>query len=363
VIDWTDMFAGAGGSSLGLELVPGMRVTQALNHWDLATEAHNANFPDADHDVHDVQVIPATRFSRTRCLWASPECTHHAYCRGPRADDPEAMRSRATFADIVRFTAHHRYDAIVVENVIEARLWCDKRGHGPRCSCGSTFDAWHQEMHQLGYESRIVYFNSQFALPTPQSRDRMYVVFWRHGIPAPNLDFRPSAWCDWCQEVVQGVQTWKPASKNSVRDQPGMFEWGRFGTQYVYTCPSCYSHVAPAVVGARTIIDWSLDAARIGDREKPLADKTRQRIKAGLERLAGSTAAPPASTARRRSTRRHGRSPGTASSRSCRCATTASSTPATSRRRPCAAAATTTGCSSTTACPGSSARSTTRRAR
>jgi hypothetical protein len=32
-----------------------IRVTQAINHWDLAVEAHNANFPLADHDVHDVQ--------------------------------------------------------------------------------------------------------------------------------------------------------------------------------------------------------------------------------------------------------------------------------------------------------------------
>lgn len=172
-VDWTDIFAGAGGSSLGIESVPGMVVTQALNHWDLAVEAHNANFPHADHDVHDVQEIPAARFRRTRCLWASPECTHHAYCRGPKANTPEAARSRSTFADIVRFTEHHRYDAIVVENVVEARLWCEaasrKHGWNPklkeyRCSCGVDFDAWYAAMLALGYSARIVYFNSQFAL-------------------------------------------------------------------------------------------------------------------------------------------------------------------------------------------------------
>lgn len=284
-VDWTDIFCGAGGSSLGVEAVPGMRVTQALNHWDLAVEAHNANFPDADHDLHDVEEVPATRFRRTRCLWASPDCTHHAYCRGPRADDPEATRSRATFRDIIRFTAHHRYDAVVVENVIEARLWCDRRGHKKKCSCGSSFDAWHREMRALGYDSKVVYFNSQFALPTPQSRDRMYVVFWRHGLRAPNLDFRPVSWCSHCIQVVEGIQTWKPATKGSVRSQRGMFEWGRYGSQYLYTCPKCAKPVAPAVVGARSIIDWTLPALAIGDRAKPLAVKTRERIKAGLERL------------------------------------------------------------------------------
>lgn len=282
-VDWTDIFCGAGGSSLGLELVPGMRVTQALNHWDLAVEAHNANFPDADHDVHDIEEIPASRFRRTRCLWASPDCTHHAYCRGPKADSPEASRSRATFRDIVRFTAHHRYDAIIVENVIEARLWCDTRGHGPRCSCGSSFDAWWDEMVGLGYAGRIVYFNSQFALPTPQSRDRMYVVFWRQGLRAPNLDFQPASWCSACETVVAGVQAWKPASRGGARTQPGMFEWGRYGTQYLYTCPECGAPVAPAVTGARTIIDWALPMHLIGD--KPKAPKTRERIKHGLQRL------------------------------------------------------------------------------
>jgi DNA (cytosine-5)-methyltransferase 1 len=291
-LEATDIFCGAGGSSLGLEAVcchacgrPLIRVTQALNHWDLAVEAHNANFPNADHDVHDVQEIPASRFRRTQLLWASPDCTHHAYCRGPKAETPEANRSRATFRDVVRFTKHHRYDAVIVENVIEARLWCDTPGHGERCSCGSSFGEWYAAMTGLGYDGQVVYFNSQFALPTPQSRDRMYVVFWRQGLPAPNLDFRPLAWCSNCEKAVRAVQAWKPASRGSLRDKPGLFEWGRYGAQYLYACPCCGHAAAPAVTGARTIIDWTLPAQVIGEREKPLAPKTRERIRAGLERL------------------------------------------------------------------------------
>lgn len=291
-LEATDIFCGAGGSSLGLENVRCetcgrslIRVTQALNHWDLAVEAHNANFPNADHDVHDVEEVPASRFRRTDLLWASPDCTHHAYCRGPKSETPEADRSRATFRDVVRFTAHHRYDGVIVENVIEARLWCDQPGHKEKCSCGANFDEWFAAMCELGYDGQIVFFNSQFALPTPQSRDRMYVVFWRHGLPAPNLDFRPLSWCGECETVVRGKQTWKRASRGSLREQAGMFAWGRYGSQYVYHCPVCKYPVAPAVVGARSIIDWTLNAARIGDRDKPLAPKTRERIRTGLERL------------------------------------------------------------------------------
>jgi DNA (cytosine-5)-methyltransferase 1 len=293
VLEATDMFCGAGGSSLGLEAVccrtcgrSLIKITQAINHWPLAVEAHNANFPDADHDVHDVEVIPASRFRTTDLLWASPECTHHAYCRGPRDDDPEADRSRATFNDVVRFTEYHHYSAVMVENVIEARLWCDVPSHGERCSCGAAFDEWYESMLNLGYHGKIVYFNSQFALPTPQSRDRMYVIFWRDGLPAPQIDYRPESWCGHCETVVRGKQTWKTPTRGSARDNPGLYEYGRYGLQYDYVCPKCRNNVAPAVVGARAIIDWSLEAQRIGDRPKDLAMKTRERIRHGIMKQA-----------------------------------------------------------------------------
>jgi DNA (cytosine-5)-methyltransferase 1 len=298
-LEATDIFCGAGGSSLGLEFVccphcgrSLIRVTQAINHWDLAVEAHNANFPHADHDVHDVEEIPPTRFRRTQLLWVSPECVNHTHCKGRRDDSPEAQRSRATFKDIVRFTAHHRYDVIFVENVVEARLWCEHED----CACGAEFDAWYQAMLDEGYEGQIVYFNSQFAIPTPQSRDRMYVMFWRPGLHRPDLGFRPLSWCGSCGTVVRGVQTWKRASPGSSRET--VREWGRYGAQYVYACPNagCGRPVSPAVVGARSILDFTLPIDRIADkpprpcstcgRRHPVACNTRRRIKDGWTTVA-----------------------------------------------------------------------------
>jgi DNA (cytosine-5)-methyltransferase 1 len=279
ILEATDLFCGAGGSSLGLEHVccpmcgrQLIKVTQCLNHWDLAVQAHNENFPDADHDLHDVEVVPASRFRRTPLLWASPECVHHAYCRGKKSTDESAERSRMTMTDVVRFTEYHRYDAVIVENVIEARLW-------------EPFDDWFQDICDLGYEGQIVFFNSQFALPTPQSRDRMYCVFWRKGIKRPMLDFTPLSWCSNCERTVKGIQWWKKASPGSLRTEPGKFMWGRYGQQYLYVCPHCFATVAPAVVGAKSIIDWETPMARIGDRQRPLATKTRERIRTGLKRL------------------------------------------------------------------------------
>lgn len=259
----TDIFCGAGGSSLGLDFVPGMKIVQAVNHWDLAVEAHNANFPEADHDCRDICGVDPRRYTSTDILWASPECTHHSYARGQKAPDDEAERSRATMWDIPRFAEVHKYKAIIVENVIEARKW-------------APFDSWLMTMNALGYEHEVVYFNSQFALPTPQSRDRMYVVFWLKGIRKPELAFRPPCWCLKCEVVVAGVQTWK---------NPNKTPWGRYGTQYLYHCPVCDSPAAPAVTPAATAIDWTKPIQTIGDRQRPLAEKTMQRIIKGLEKL------------------------------------------------------------------------------
>lgn len=297
-ISATDIFCGAGGSSLGLTFVCCPRcgrqlihVTQAVNHWDLAVQAHNANFPDADHDVHKVEAIPPSRFRSTDILWASPECVNHTACKGKRDDSPEAQRSRATFADIVRFTAYHRYAAAIVENVVEARLWCEHED----CACGAEFDAWYQAILDEGYHGEIIYFNSQFALPTPQSRDRMYVVFWQRGIPTPALRFRPLAWCTQCEQVVRGRQRWKRPSRGSAREH--IHEWGRYGAQYLYHCPNpgCGQPVAPAVLGARTIIDFTLPITRIADKPPkhcktcgkthPVACNTRKRIRVGIRNI------------------------------------------------------------------------------
>lgn len=264
----TDLFCGAGGSSLGAEAM-GARLVMAANHWRLAIETHNANFPNADHDCADISQVNPRRYPRTDVLIASPECTNHSQAKtkkvratiwDPQADASEE-RSRATMWDVPRFAEHHRYELVIVENVVEARRW-------------EPFGAWLAAMHSLGYEHRAVYLNSMVAHPTPQSRDRMYVVFWRKGNPAPDLEFRPRCWCWSCEAVVGGIQTWKRPDRAS----------GKYRSQYTYRCPGCAGITAPLAWPAASAIDWSLPTPRIGDRERPLAPATVERIRAGLLR-------------------------------------------------------------------------------
>src|SRR5690606_10102269 len=273
-----------GGSGLGASVVPGVQLRYAANHWRTAVETHAANFPDTDHDVADISQVDPRRTPRTDILWASPECTNHSVAKGHKRasaqpdlfgetlPDEAAERSRATMWDVPRFAEHHRYRAVIVENVVDAARWV-------------MWPAWLQAMTLLGYRHRVVYLNSMhapaIAAPrAPQSRDRLYVVFWREGQPAPDLDVRPLAWCEACAMQVAARQSWK---------RPDRPAWGRYRAQYVYRCPrsECrFSIVEPYVDPAATAIDWTLPRQRIGDRERPLSSKTIARIRARLARYA-----------------------------------------------------------------------------
>lgn len=297
----TDQFCGAGGSSIGATAVEGIELKMAINHWRRAIETHNSNFPDAGHDCADISQVDPRRYPTTDILITSPECTNHTTAKNHKQAaaklslfdaEQAAERSRATMWDVPRFAEYHPYKAIIVENVVEARTWL-------------MFDAWLHAMTLLGYEHEIVYLNSMFCPPTPQSRDRMYTIFWRKGQPRPDLNFEPHAFCDDCNEQVFAVQSFKSdfheakkraddlvaKGKRSVR----LRRWGLYRMQYVYRCPRCQGQVEPTAFPAYTAIDWTLPSTRIGDRARPLADKTLDRIKRGIEKYGWGPALVPLS--------------------------------------------------------------------
>ena len=277
----TDLFCGAGGSSSGL-VDAGFKVVTAANHWQQAIDSHQINHPETDHSSADISQVNPGYFQRTDILWASPECTNHSVAKGVKRQravnealfdldgtaplpDEAANRSRATMYDVPRFAEHHQYRAIIIENVVDAYRWV-------------PFPAWLMTMELLGYEHELVWLNSMHAqavgLPAPQSRDRMYIVFWRKGERKPNIGkwTRPQAFCE-NHGMVSAVQAFKKEER-----------WGRYRAQYVYRCPRCAIIIEPAWLPAASAIDWSIAGERIGDKKKPLADKTRARIEKGIER-------------------------------------------------------------------------------
>jgi DNA (cytosine-5)-methyltransferase 1 len=116
----------------------------------------------------------------------------------------------------------------------------------------------------------------------------MYVVFWKKGNKAPDLNRmqRPKAYCPTCDQVVDAMQAWKNPDK----------QHGRYRSQYVYRCPSitCRNQIVePAWLPAAAAIDWGIAGKRIGDRTKPLAEKTMARIAAGIDRYWRQGSQPP----------------------------------------------------------------------
>jgi DNA (cytosine-5)-methyltransferase 1 len=235
-LSFTDIFCGAGGSSIGLAAA-GYELRLAANHWQRAIETHAANFPDAEHVCADINNYDMRRLPSTDVLWASPICTEISPAGGRRRrpkvagqlemleeyghlDRAAFDRTRATAQDVIRATEVHRYPVVLCENVPEFAEW-------------ELFGWWLDGMRILGYQHQIVCVSSAHigspANPwAPQWRDRLYIVFTRTGIPLPDVEPRPLAWCTECGRDVHARQWWKNPRRAKV---------GRYRAQYLYRCP------------------------------------------------------------------------------------------------------------------------------
>ena len=104
-------------------------------------------------------------------------------------------------------------------------------------------------------------------------------VCTRDGDPSPDVSrvVSPAAICPECGPV-RAVQSWKRLDRRP---------WGKYRAQYVYRCPNAACRngvVEPHFRPASEVIDWTLTGIRIGDRQRPLAAKTMERIQAGIDR-------------------------------------------------------------------------------
>lgn len=289
-VDFMDIFCGAGGSSIGIHEA-GVEVKLAVNHNELALRTHATNFTRTRHVQTDISTCDPRKFPTTLGAWFSPSCTNHSVAKGNRRKnlgdknlwgeveneiDEVEERSRATMWDVVRFSEHHDYKIVIVENVVDIRHW-------------RLYEPWLHAMTNLDYQHRAVYLNSMVAHPTPQSRDRIYICFWKKGNKQPDLEIRPRAYCRKCAKDAEAIQTWKNRAK----------PYGKYGerNQYLYCCPRCASIVTPYYYAAACAINWTLPMHTVGSRKDPdyrkkhnlrqIGDNTRRRIKIGLEKFAG----------------------------------------------------------------------------
>ena len=298
-------FAGVGGTSSGADAVPGVETIAAANHDQAAVDSHALNFPDAEHYKADITTLPIDKMPWCHLFTASPSCPAWTTANGVRRDfdrvnaeptlfevdqdeDPELAkrreqyrRSRLLMREIPRYLRAQAERGRPVpigwmENVIQCRLWAE-------------WDTWIDEIHKLGYQTRVIALNSMHAQSVhtqraPQSRDRLYLAFWHRSIGrTPDWDkwLRPRAWCPICGTTVAAMQVFKRRG----------IDMGRYDSQYTYHCPSAACHhtrVHPEVLPALAAIDPTIPGIRIGDRARlgmpALADATMGRISIGVQR-------------------------------------------------------------------------------
>jgi len=307
-----DEFAGFGGTSQGMHAA-GIDLVIAANHAPIAVEVHAENFPHVDHYLGDVTKADLTIFPRVDIFGCSPACPPWSNARGVRRDfdtstqgallgvdgtiegaqgpDEDTSKRRALMEEVPRYlrACALRGEPVLgglVENVVECRKW-------------DQFGRWRREIEAItpGYATKVIALNSMHARPrrtrrAPQSRDRLYVMFWLKKLGrTPDFDkwLRPRAYCSTCDQVVNAVQVFK---------KPGvdMGRYGKYG-QYLYRCPNvtCRNQaVEPAVLPAIDALDLSLPpGAKIGERvdakgnPDPLEPATMDRITNALVRLSG----------------------------------------------------------------------------
>lgn len=247
-LTFVTLFCGAGGDAIGLEEA-GLTCVLGANHWDRAIETHSANFPHAEHLLADLDHYDMRRLLPARVLWASPICTEMSpsggntapktsYVKGQLAlggeeeplPQPAYERTRATFYDVLRAAEVWKYDAILIENVVDvAWKWL-------------LFEIILTAFTVLGYNLQIVCVSSahvgdQDNEHAPQWRDRLYLVLTREGIPLPDVAPRPLAYCDTCGNDVAAAQWWKPRTRRFLG-----FPIGKYRDQYLYKCPEGDGH-------------------------------------------------------------------------------------------------------------------------
>lgn len=240
-----DLFAGAGGASVGIEAALGAPIAVAVDHDETAVAVHAANHPGTLHLHADVWTAVPREVGEAQdldLLWASPDCTHFSRAKG---DVPRSRGIRSLAWVVVRWAKQVRPRAIALENVREFQTWgpLDDTGRPCRRRAGETYDEWVAALERLGYrvESRIL-DASLYGAPT--KRRRLFVV--------ARCDGEPVRW---------------PAPTHGV---PGK----------------------PPVRRAAECIDWSLPCRSIFGRKRPLAEATLRRVAEGVRQYVLDAAEP-----------------------------------------------------------------------
>lgn len=257
---YIDLFCGAGGTSTGVEAArlggeKCAKVIACVNHDANAIASHAANHPDALHFTEDIRTLNLTpliahlgkcrkQYPRAKVvLWASLECTNFSKAKGGLPRDAD---SRTLAEHLFRYVEFIEPDYIQIENVEEFMSWGDMDEHGHPISRdrGRSFMAWVNHVRDYGYYFDYRILNAaDFGAYT--SRKRFFAIFGKYGLP-----------------IVF------PTATHARNGNDGFEVFGE----------TLYKKWKPV----REVLDLDDEGTSIFGRQKPLCEKTLERIYAGL---------------------------------------------------------------------------------
>ena len=253
---YIDLFCGAGGTSTGVNSAridekECAKVIACVNHDKNAIASHAANHPDALHfteDIRTLNLIPLMSHVRRErllnpfaliVLWASLECTNFSKAKGGQPRDAD---SRTLAEHLFRYIEDINPDYIQIENVEEFMSWGDVDENGRPISRdkGRCYVRWINNVKRYGYDYDYRLLNAaNYGAYT--SRKRFFGIFAKKGLP---IVFPEATHCkNPDNNLFEQLKKWNP-----VKD----------------------------------CLDLSNEGVSIFGRKKPLAEKTLERIYAGL---------------------------------------------------------------------------------
>ncbi|ABM32267.1 DNA cytosine methyltransferase [Paracidovorax citrulli] len=252
-----DNFAGGGGTSTGLEAAFGRPVDIAINHDPEALAMHAINHPHTQHlceSVWEVDPIAVTGNQPVGLVWLSPDCKHFSKAKG---GTPVAKHIRGLAWVGMRWVALCKPRVLMLENVEEFQTWgpllvgADGTARPDPARKGKTFQSFVRQLRAHGY---AVDWRELRACDNgaPTIRKRLFLIARRDGLPI-----------QWPEQTHAA-----PTDRRVLAGKLAPYR----------TAADC--------------IDFSLEAASIFDRQRPLATNTQRRVAKGLFRHVLTSASP-----------------------------------------------------------------------
>lgn len=253
---YIDLFCGAGGTSTGVNSArfngeQCAKVVACVNHDANAIASHASNHPDALHFTEDIRTLELSplisHLNKCRAeypealvvLWASLECTNFSKAKGGQPRDAD---SRTLAEHLFRYIEAIDPDYIQIENVEEFMSWgaLDDNGKPVSKDRGRCYVRWVNKVKRYGYDFDHRILNAaDYGAYT--SRKRFFGIFAKKELP---IVFPKQTHSKKAQHTLFGdLEQWKPV---------------------------------------REVLDFEDEGNSIFGRKKPLAEKTLERIYAGL---------------------------------------------------------------------------------